>query len=1410
MKIKSRLQKYLWPRAILFRIHRWFCRTACDAVASYLFGETCCDSKEIGAQWVATHEWHLLSATREYRPSGMYISGCKENLPIMRSQRGSNRLLQVALKFAILSLVYLLTPLTFADFTTPYDANVDRVPSYSPAVAISEDGGDQVYHLAFYKRFGELNEQQVYYSRSTLNGISGSWSDPTPIFNSVSVADNTETPRDVAIAANGTTILIVWQQQTKIFVARSSDSGVTFGSSFEVSSGTANFRRLPDIKVDGNGRFHMVWTESVDVGITTKYTTSATGTDGTWSAPADALDAATLRSTLVIDDTNDRIVVAAHQIATTHRIQTRSKSRDPSASWGTTTGIALGSDKDAYMRMTIDQNDDRIYLIYTDNISDNPNSSGNDPILVRSSQDQGATWSSSVEIGQGYMPAIAATAADELIAVWYDPDTTDATVGNIRFRRATLPAITISDWATAEVRNTDPAHQIHFQTSWSNIDFLLGLPGVVSESIRTTVFWVDAASGEEGVVMTQELAADICSASVSSFSLDVAVSPFSEATFSVKITALAAGQAIGTDADPCVADFGVITVAADNGTFTSTLGTISVTSSPFTFNGFLDTAGTTTLTASLASDSSINGSSNSFVVQDTEPAESELDFLVSQIDSQTNLVVTVFNEDAPDDTAHIYSNALAVIAFVHKGVLAASPDSAYTDRARNILTALQSLQISSTFDTTPSMAGNDGGFRDAYNPNDLDPTSSGFLNVPVTTGNNAWVLMAINYYAVYTSDSQFLDMARKLGGFLQERQESGGVNNGGVYSRDTNTETFVTEHQAQAFSGLFYLSEIDDTTPDPYASDANDIKLFMLSRLLDTDPNDSLSLQRFDIAEGRSDNTSLDAQTTSFLTFPGPIVNDGANDIDVSTALDFAFNYIDKEQTFRGRTIQGATFRQDDPDLNCQAVQFVWIEGSAQLALAVAELDDAGQAATADLTERNTLLENIRKVRDPSGGYPTHLGAQKTCVALDVDGIENDQETVGDSEINVAPTAWSYMNKVDPFLNPYTLDPVLIVTQTEVFDSMSSATIKLTASLRQATSVSGQSITFAITDGGGGLGATGAGTATSLTVQTDSTGDVSIFYDSPDSPDIAKITVTAVGSQAAAKEIYVLTGFVENFELGVNAGGTLKLFGNARDEAVALIQSQDATMQPLSRPSSGNFVAALATTSAGFTAENPSITLRKTFTSSISSGGAASNAIDASNFNAISYWARNSVATISQTYVQLTIGDGGGTNGQTGSTWRQTVFTDLSQNWARTVVNLDATGFTRIISNSTDGGDFDRSQITRVEIVYVSNGFIQVQQTMYVDDINFFSNDIILIAYVDRTFTQSGSNQITRILATVTNNDQLKDGVTLSLSSTGTGAVAFPNGNVTGQGGNPTGQVIFTYTAPTSSQVAKFTVNISN
>ncbi len=379
------------------------------------------------------------------------------------------------------------------------------------------------------------------------------------------------------------------------------------------------------------------------------------------------------------------------------------------------------------------------------------------------------------------------------------------------------------------------------------------------------------------------------------------------------------------------------------------------------------------------------------------------------------------------------------------------------------------------------------------------------------------------------------------------------------------------------------------------------------------------------------------------------------------------------------------------------------------------------------------------------------------------------------------------------------------MAQSEVFQSQEENKIDITATLRRATAINGESITFTILSGAGGLSllASEDGTLNTVTTATNSDGIAHAYYTVGSTlagvtPGIAVIKVEAISASIPAKEIYVLTKFIDNFEMGQNAGGSLQVSGNDWDSEIAVLQSG------LSRPNSGSTVAVLATAASGFSTADSVIRLTKTFATSTPSVGLPHQHIDASSFNALSYWIRNSIASTSQVTVELIIGDGGGLSTSTGSTWRQTIPATVTTDWTRIVVNIKDTEFHRIITNGSGGGSLDLANITGFNLLYSSNGVTGEQQTLYVDDVNFFANPIISLS-ADRIFVKRNTG--------VFNLTALVEKIGVPVNNQSLRVTAVGAGKLNGQSQNPItvitgadGKATFTYSAPGVAEMANISV----
>ena len=373
-------------------------------------------------------------------------------------------------------------------------------------------------------------------------------------------------------------------------------------------------------------------------------------------------------------------------------------------------------------------------------------------------------------------------------------------------------------------------------------------------------------------------------------------------------------------------------------------------------------------------------------LRDGSGPNDELEFLRSQ-QQDSGLIAT----NLGGDVAHIYTNALAAIAFTHAGDL---------ERAERIFNALIAVQIPD--------GDNSGGFQDSYNA-DGSPRGS---ETSVSTGANAWVMMALNFYNLTVDETLFQDTAEKLIEFLSNRQilDSTGANFGGVFASSDLDNVFVTEHQGEAYSAFNVYAEMPWLTTaeerQSFRDKAKAVRDFIENKLFIP------TLGAFRISADTEENPSIDAQTAPFLALIDvmdfrsaiEVIMDPSNDFLVSQTINNTVPF------FEDQRVTGTKFRRNEIVCNSEVFeQLVWVEGSSQVALALEFVtDEMGDPTNPDgITLLNT---NIQKMQHPSGGYPTHLGEQfDECPPV----------PVGDASIGTTTAAWRYFAQVPDPINPY-------------------------------------------------------------------------------------------------------------------------------------------------------------------------------------------------------------------------------------------------------------------------------------------------------------------------------------------------------------------------------------------------------
>lgn len=297
------------------------------------------------------------------------------------------------------------------------------------------------------------------------------------------------------------------------------------------------------------------------------------------------------------------------------------------------------------------------------------------------------------------------------------------------------------------------------------------------------------------------------------------------------------------------------------------------------------------------------------------------------------------------------------------------------------------------------------------------------------------------------------------------------------------------------------------------------------------------------------------------------------------------------------------------------------------------------------------------------------------------------------------------------------------------------------------------------------------------------------------------------------ESVFVLQDFVDNYERGLNAGGTHVAFGQDL--------GQFGIAAGLGR--NGGNAAMLQTDADGFAAGAGFIGFGKKFAASTAPDNSQRHTINASAFNAISYWVRaNGPDPGSTVQIQLTIDKGGdfqrddqgepidvdGDNDLDsadrlpGSTWTQTLAVPVTQQYKRITRRLTAVDFTRTITKS-EGETFDLTRIAAVDILLNATTAQTGQRTLLVDDVNFFTNLRTVEVTQSAVFSPANGTQAIAITATVKENGLPKDGValTFTLIQTGNGALSKTR-EVTANGG----KAVATYTAGTLADIAEIRV----
>ncbi len=351
-------------------------------------------------------------------------------------------------------------------FEAPVFANTTDLPSYSPAIAVSEYNGQTIYHIAYNRESTNAsNAVGVFYIKSIDHGQT--WSAPV----NVSGIDN---GIDVSITARDNFVYCVYFAGSARF-SRSSDGGETFDIIDQTITSGAGFRA--EIAVDSSNRLHLV----ID-----RLYFSSNDNGQNWSAGGPMGDDFSWRSDVAVDEVNVYAVAINNLASETDSRYLVFRKPLSGGSWETIEIASVPKNQTAYAYPSISVKNNRICVVFDEGISFNSNDPALNDIFYTFSENRGVvgSWSTPQKIGVGYVPEIAQKASGELLAVWYSA--VGSNVGEVNVARSldmgSTWNIEANPFTSAHIVQTD-GHQ--------HGNFLLNTPFVISHQRTSIVGWLD-------------------------------------------------------------------------------------------------------------------------------------------------------------------------------------------------------------------------------------------------------------------------------------------------------------------------------------------------------------------------------------------------------------------------------------------------------------------------------------------------------------------------------------------------------------------------------------------------------------------------------------------------------------------------------------------------------------------------------------------------------------------------------------------------------------------------------------------------------------------------------------------------------------------------------------------------------
>lgn len=256
-------------------------------------------------------------------------------------------------------------------------------------------------------------------------------------------------------------------------------------------------------------------------------------------------------------------------------------------------------------------------------------------------------------------------------------------------------------------------------------------------------------------------------------------------------------------------------------------------------------------------------------------------------------------------------------------------------------------------------------------------------NSSCAIGPNAWLLLALNYYTVKTSDRSYLDMARALADWMMTYRNS---HNGGLWGGKSGSGApffwMSTEHNLDAYAALLGLFRL--TGEARYREAALKIKTWLMEEMREKGSG------RF--YNGQDDPTfATDVSSWSVLSLA---------DTALAPCLDFAVKFSENRQYYAPNRIEVTGFdfgssyaRSPYPDKDA-----VWFEGTGQMVLAFALLGRTNEA--------RYYTEELKKAVVKSGRHDDSTGLP---YASNPGSPPYGGWTMPDRPVCVSSTAWFLM-----------------------------------------------------------------------------------------------------------------------------------------------------------------------------------------------------------------------------------------------------------------------------------------------------------------------------------------------------------------------------------------------------------------